>query len=521
MTDSASGIHTDNAGDGGGVADLIKGNDVTDGLANSYGVWVFAPYNDVVLQENTVTNVDVGLTAAGSYGGVPSFVGNTVDGESRAGSTGVYVTTSLFGYGDADLSATFTNNIVKNVADGIYAEEGGAKTQSATFTDNGFSGATNSLVTNVGTSVVMASGNSWGSNDESAVGALMSGDVDFTPFLDSATDTSADRRLPGCFDVLDVTHLGEQVGSTGRIQEGVDLVTDSIVNVGPGTYAETVIVTDPGLELRGANYGVSPNDPSDALSANPARGSESTIAVTGGDIAISVRAADVVVDGFRFTATGASNANVQSPVIGAGVNFGGDASGISITNNLFGAIQRMAVYFNGPDATPMQGATIDDNRVDHPTRPETGCNTAPDRCARQLRPPTLQPVEDRRSVLPAQLRHRRRRQPRPCPDAQRPGRHRGGGDGVTIADNTIRYACHFTCITLSGSTTNVSITGNDVISHRQRRPALQRLVGWLGRHEPQLVRHDQRRLRLCRRQHECGPERRACQPQLVRLARSA
>ena len=39
VSHSASGIHTDNSGDGGGVADVIKGNTVSDGgrTATAYG----------------------------------------------------------------------------------------------------------------------------------------------------------------------------------------------------------------------------------------------------------------------------------------------------------------------------------------------------------------------------------------------------------------------------------------------------------------------------------------------------
>src|SRR5204862_3178995 len=41
VTNSASGVHTDNAGDGGGTADLISGNTVTNSQAGGYGIWVF------------------------------------------------------------------------------------------------------------------------------------------------------------------------------------------------------------------------------------------------------------------------------------------------------------------------------------------------------------------------------------------------------------------------------------------------------------------------------------------------
>src|SRR5699024_4395574 len=81
-----------------------------------------------------------------------------------------------------------------------------------------------------------------------------------------------------------------------------------------------------------------------------------------------------------------SNANVNDPIIGAGGNFGGEAPDVSVVNNLFAGITRTAVYLNGP--TVVNGATVAFNRVDHPTRPATGCGTAgtiaPSGCGHQL-----------------------------------------------------------------------------------------------------------------------------------------
>ena len=37
-------MHTDNAGDGGGIADVISGNTVSACTAGGYGVWTFVPY---------------------------------------------------------------------------------------------------------------------------------------------------------------------------------------------------------------------------------------------------------------------------------------------------------------------------------------------------------------------------------------------------------------------------------------------------------------------------------------------
>ena len=63
-----SGVHTDNNGGYGGVADLIQDNLVEDSAANGYGVWVFFPYFNPVVNHNTVNNCDVGLFAWGGAG---------------------------------------------------------------------------------------------------------------------------------------------------------------------------------------------------------------------------------------------------------------------------------------------------------------------------------------------------------------------------------------------------------------------------------------------------------------------
>ncbi|HPM84378.1 MAG TPA: right-handed parallel beta-helix repeat-containing protein, partial [Candidatus Anammoximicrobium sp.] len=261
VTSSGSGIHTDNNGDGGGVADLIQGNQVSDGPTGSYGIYVFAAYLDVVVQQNTVTNVDVGLCASGQFGGVPSFVANTVDGEGRTGSTGIYTTTSLFGWGDADMAATFTNNFIKNVTDGVYAEETGGMTASVTLFNNSFTGIGNLAVDNDGASTVDASGNWWGSATEADIAADLDGPVDYTPWLNSGTEDPVTGGAPGFqgdFSYLHVSAASPQTGTTGSIQEAIDLLANAsltdgarTVDVKAGTYVEQVTITK-SLQLIGA-----------------------------------------------------------------------------------------------------------------------------------------------------------------------------------------------------------------------------------------------------------------------------
>src|SRR6185503_17519830 len=81
VSTSSSGVHTDNAGDGGGVPDLLQGNVVVNGTPGAYGVWVFAPYLAPVVHANAVSGCAVGLASAGQGVAVtPVFSANTVAG---------------------------------------------------------------------------------------------------------------------------------------------------------------------------------------------------------------------------------------------------------------------------------------------------------------------------------------------------------------------------------------------------------------------------------------------------------
>ena len=103
VTNSGSGIHSDNNGGLGGVADSIQGNNISLGTAggSAYGIFVFDPFDSVSVQNNTISGVDVGLAAFGGAGGSAAFSGNNVS--VNAGGTGALITTDMADWGQANV----------------------------------------------------------------------------------------------------------------------------------------------------------------------------------------------------------------------------------------------------------------------------------------------------------------------------------------------------------------------------------------------------------------------------------
>jgi len=199
VSESGSGVHTDNNGGSGGTADLIEGNKISACPVNGYGIFVFAPYLSATVSNNKVTGCAVGLAAYGSQvsGQGPTFSGNRVDGTGATttdpnGTYGAYLTTDLLGYGFGDLNVTLTGNIVEHFGTGVYVTQsdpspeqpaGGQATVSAS--NNTIQSDTAGAKGQPGT-VVNAQNNWWGCKQgPNAGGKCVSatGTVAFTPWL--------------------------------------------------------------------------------------------------------------------------------------------------------------------------------------------------------------------------------------------------------------------------------------------------------------------------------------------------
>jgi parallel beta-helix repeat protein len=253
VTDSGSGIHTDNAGDGGGVADLIRWNDISNGVGG-YGIFTFVPYLAPTVEDNTITNCDVGLSAWGQGAAVtPVFQRNTVKliapRYRAAGSVGAYITTDLISYGYTDVSADFQDNTISGYETGIYLT---ADPQSwnpetyvphainATFFNNSvYDNATGLSAGTLGTYHVTANCNWWGSDtgpynatfNPAGLGNAVDGRAIFVPWATTPgpgyTCGGGAPTITGITDVAPCAQSGIQVSYTGTPQAtSYDLYAD-------------------------------------------------------------------------------------------------------------------------------------------------------------------------------------------------------------------------------------------------------------------------------------------------------
>ncbi|HOG79705.1 MAG TPA: right-handed parallel beta-helix repeat-containing protein, partial [Anaerolineaceae bacterium] len=207
-----------------------------------YGVWVnnFDGYNSDA--DNTaiiLSGVQISdTTLAGVYIlDNPSEVhGHTVKATLLDGVVINDCTTGIWVSGP-QASVNSYGNLIQNNATGALFESDAA----GTLANNSLTGNT-TAITNTGATLVNASSNWFGTADATAVAGLVSDLVDYTPWLNSGTDTGAAAGFQGDFSYLNVDDDSPQAGSVGRIQEGVNLVSGSTVNVLPGVYAENVLV---------------------------------------------------------------------------------------------------------------------------------------------------------------------------------------------------------------------------------------------------------------------------------------
>lgn len=135
VSDSGSGIHIDNnLPPAAGIADdRIQNNIVKDCTVGAYGIWMFVPTADALVDGNQVTHCQVGLALIG--GGASSditFSDNAITGDEN-GVAGILVSTDTGAWGHFETEGLFSGNTVKgfDFGAGAVVDQGGGKTATA------------------------------------------------------------------------------------------------------------------------------------------------------------------------------------------------------------------------------------------------------------------------------------------------------------------------------------------------------------------------------------------------------
>jgi hypothetical protein len=296
ISDSGSGIHTDNNNDGaGGTLDEIAGNKVDCNVQDGYGVFVFVPYKDVSVHDNQIKGCAVGLAAFGGqevapFGAFATFANNTVDGAgataSVGGTVGAYVTTNIlqFGYSDINAKVVLTGNVITGFDIGVVTERTSGKSLTTTahfnrISGNGVGWDDDGDPASGSNGASDFANNWWGCNDSPDAGAgcnAASGSGTFAPWLvlslpaspidiarDASIQIAADFNHNSAGDTVDTSALfpngtsitfsadnGANATSPQVTASGVATTTFSGLHAGQSTVTATFENAHPTVVVR-------------------------------------------------------------------------------------------------------------------------------------------------------------------------------------------------------------------------------------------------------------------------------
>ncbi len=176
-----------------------------------------------------------------------------------------------------------------------------------------------------------------------------SANIDYTPFLNSGTDVNVETVLSrgtngfqGNYSTLWVAAASSQVSTTGRIQEGVNLVTSGgAVNALAGSYNERLTI-DRSITIQGVN------NVTTIVSGNGLVGSGSGFYINNGITNVTIK--DLTIQNFVGS----------SPNSNAGIYGSGGNNNLTLTNNIIkDNVGGSGIYANGPiNAVLIDGNTV-------------------------------------------------------------------------------------------------------------------------------------------------------------------
>jgi len=218
---SGKGIVTVKNSNEENASDTIRNNNITNSASNGYGIIVDRSSGSVLVKENTITNTDNAIVNTGQSDSVTSFfLRNIIDGQNKAGSTGITQTTHNFIDSSLSVSGVYLNNFVQNNTTGFNIVCEADRTNSITANDNFVSGNTTIIdLTSAGTLNNSFTCNWWGTASSGDVSASINSSVNYIPFLRDGSDNESGlagfQPLPGtCTGYLSKLYVndGSQTG---------------------------------------------------------------------------------------------------------------------------------------------------------------------------------------------------------------------------------------------------------------------------------------------------------------------
>ncbi|MDR3459626.1 MAG: HYR domain-containing protein, partial [Verrucomicrobiae bacterium] len=352
-----------------------------------------------VVNCNVSTNKNRGIFASGTNASVTitgaTIAGNGYDPIGTGGNPGF----GVIARNNAQVSVSqcfIANPAAQASSFGVIALDADANTDllgpTLTVTDSSIVNNGNGLLAAQSAGTLNASGNWWGTTSDMAIAALTTGVVDFTPYLSTGMDTDPAIGFQGDYSSLKVTALQAQTGSTGRIQEAVNLIADGsltagsrLVDVNAGQYAENAALNK-SLTVTGPNAAIDPNTGSRVAEAIVVPGTTETslqggstsgtiFRVGSGSGHVDVTIKGLTLDGHNAALTGGRVLNGVEVHTGAGIvnsigSFDANPNAFDTTmvvqNNIIKNLERYGVLVdNIPSRPGVVGGDISHNLIDN------------------------------------------------------------------------------------------------------------------------------------------------------------
>jgi len=359
ITHSQSGIHTDNAGDGGGTADLIQDNTVSDCTPGGYGVWTFVPYIAPTVNRNTISNCSIGLSAWGQGAAVTTaFTNNTVNGPAKEkDSVGAYITTDLINWGYSDIAVAFSDNIISGNETGVYLtadqqswnpEPYVLKAIQANFARNQITGNTTAYENKTTTPMNFES--NWWGLATGPVTAEIKGPIDYDPWCGNAACTFTIGSTGGTV----VVPPGTSAADIQALINGAPYGTTIVLPAEPISGSGGFTIPHPGITIKLADGTVIQNSsPCFIVAAN-----DTTITSTsplGAKCVPTNGASGIVVnDGIQNLVINGIDFDGSSQATADGIHFAGAVANLQIIDNSFHDLDGSGISFAAvPTGTPV------------------------------------------------------------------------------------------------------------------------------------------------------------------------